>query len=359
MDFNGEATAEISQVFKDKLLEGYDLPTCNTIDPALYVERPIRYQLDNLLSALDKVHTRYVEVMRPSRIPLDLTRSNDLISKKLRSFLVVTTKATDETMASIFYKYCMESSPRVAWWAASSVDWIGSLAMDSISFSAWATSNGNKTIPALPIGVIYSEAIELRMRAESDPDVLEPEDSTLPSKIAKYLYGVMKESINVHHRDELTPGDEARIKQCNRKLNVLNAALELAVGEDEDFLDVLLSMLSTEAIKGPDGEKISVKSIRKALGGVVNSSMFHDIIKAIPTAMDSSHDIDTAKRTLLSQPAIQRLMGKGVSSGSVETIFDTIAGKMDIFSSAPTETTAAGSTPTLLKMKMSMDSKKP
>jgi hypothetical protein len=329
------ALDQVRTAFAEKVLEGYDNPTINTIDQELYQKRPFRYYLDNLLSILYRVHKEHRAVMR------GLGTTDDLISKEFDRFVKLCKNAKDEHIARIFHSFAMVKSPRVAWWVASSSDWIENVPREQIDFSAVATSSTARTIPALPIAIIYKEAMELRKRAESDPDVMAPEDALLAMKVAKYLYATMKESITIISPDP-DQGETARIKQCTRKLTVITSSLEEATGEDEDFIDIILGAIPNNTI-GPDGQRLSTKTIKKGLSSALNTGVLFDIVKAIPEALNGATDEQSAKDNLLNNPSVKKILQAGGKEASVGQIFDFMKGYGIIptgeSTSAPIDTT--------------------
>ena len=327
-----EAMGEIRDAFVEKLQESYDQPDITTIPAdATYQDRPFRYQLDNLISVLADAHKEHITANKRTFPGGDVTRN------ALNLFIKCCTSSKDINAAKVFQRYAMDFSPRIAWWSTSSTDWIASMPLAAIDFSGFVKLAPGKTIPYLPIYIIYEEAMEMRENCETNPQTLAPVQALYCSKIAKYFYGTMQASIEL--LTEGTPGEEARVKQCGRKMNILKTMLEEATGEDEDFLDVLLSQFSGI---GPDGQKISTKSIRKALGSAMTTGVLYDITSSIPKVMETATDAESAKAQLLEMPAMKKLMGAGAGRENIERIFSMVQGGSGFFGGGAEASSSAG-----------------
>jgi len=313
-----EAMGEVREAFIGKLQEAYDQPSTTTIpEDETYDGKPFRFQLDNLISVLEDAHREHIMT---NRIPDE----RNIVRNILNMFTLCCRKAKDKNAAKIFYRYAMhpdDPPPRVAWWTASSTDWICTIDSARVDFSGFIQSKTNTAPPHLPIGLIYREAMAMREQSESNPQVLAPIQALFCAKIAKYFYGTMRASIEL--LTEGSPGEEARVKQCTRKVEVVKKMLEEATGEDEDFMDVILSQF---AGIGPDGEKISTKSIRKALGTAMSTGVLFDITSAIPEVMKNATDAESAKESLLNMPAIKKLVGGGAHKDSITNLFTMLQG---------------------------------
>jgi hypothetical protein len=344
---------EVKNKFQEEIIASIDIPSFRTSDAA---DSHFRYNLDNLLSELVDTHNQYkFSKAKNQGHSLDMedynrNKNNDHIQNALDRFITFCKRLKDDKVTPLFYKFCLETSPRIAWWTSSSTDWIAQLPSSSVSF---VVAGQNKNVaPYLPIGFIFSEAIQLREESESNADHLAPDEAIMHSKIAKHFYLTMLEAIRYQRQGTMDAGDKARERQCERKLKVIYTQLEEAVEEGEDFLDVLLS--SIPGLSGPDGQAINVKTVRKALGSAMSTGALFDLMKVLPEVMSKSTDEASARENLLKNPTVKELMGEGATEDKIEDLMrffksmgavtgDGADSSMPLNLATPTGTTAAPS----------------
>lgn len=319
--------AEAAQIFQDQITSELDIPSFRTTEEL--TTSHFRFNFDNLLSAMHRAHAEYFDntYQRANRGKTVTTEKYEadkaggsIITETLDRCIKFARKLDDEKLTKLMYDMCMSvDCPKVAWWSSGTNDWIATIRPSQLTLaSLFKKQQGVKPPPYLPIGSIYSEAVKMRMRCEEEDNAVEPEESIMSLKLAKHLYLCFLEAIRFQKKDKFTQGDVARVKQCERRLKIIYVTLQEAVGEEDDFLDVLIS--SIPGLKGPDGQELNARSVRKALGSVMKTNTIHELMTLIPKVLSSATDETSARSELMKQPLIKELMGTSKGQQNMDQI---------------------------------------
>ena len=347
------ALAEASTAFRTELSKDYLIPTFVSIPPdASYEGRYFRYNLDCLMSELDTIleDRGEAEDVRKGHQGLfkntQRRESYDMLRSQITRFGTILKKYNDDKLISKIFVALFDKAPRPAWWLCSSPDWIGVIDANTLStrhILDMSRVGAQKWLPPfLPIASVYNIARDALAEAEDGNNYDIPTSATSTYRIAKYLYLTVLEAIRLSAGDNPGPAHQASIRQCEKKLRVIYTCLDESVGEGDDFLEMILSQMGNI---GPDGQKLSVASIKRSLGGAFGTSHIGKIIGLIPTIMANANSPEAAKKALLESPLVKKMGTLGdVDIDKFLGVFQSM-GIMGHASPTPTTEAASSSAP--------------
>lgn len=350
---------DVKAVFQEAIIENLDIPSFRT---DVGNNTHFRFNLDNCLSILKDTHSSYLsyqlqEASRKGGVTAERVKKqgSDILSSMMERTIKACQRFKDEQLGTIFSQYALVQSPRSAWWSCSSGDWIGEIPVDCFSFLPLVQNPDPKwKAPYIPVAAVYAEALILRQVAENDNDHLMPETATYAAKIAKHLYLTMLEGMRLC--GGAGEGTKARIKQCEKKLRIVVQTLDESVGEGEDFLEVLLGNIGPV---GPDGQKIDMKTLKKALGVTLQTDQLHQLFSIIPSMMQNSNDPEAAREALMKQPLVKEMMKNGgADADKFMSLFQGLGIVNPLSSAAPLtpgaspQTGSGGPIPSVSKVKV-------
>lgn len=314
-----EALSEASNAFRTELSKDYLVPSFVSLPPdSTYEGRYFRYNLDCLMSELITIleeRGNTEDVRKGQQGLFKGTQSSETHAKlkdQIKRFGAILKKFNDDKLISKIFVALFNEAPRCAWWVCSSPDWIGRIESSSLStrhiLDMSRVGSQNWTPPFLPIAAAYRIALDALTEAEDSNNYDIPASATSTHRIAKYLYLTILEAIRLAAGPKPGPSHEASIRQCEKKLKVIYTCLDESVGEGDDFLEVILSQMGNI---GPDGQKLSVASIKRSLGGAFGTSHLGKIIGLIPTIMANANSPEAAKKALLESPLVKKMGALG------------------------------------------------